>query len=44
MRLIGRQFIEPLLPFVADQQVKMIEYSGLDTMITILALQAPVKV
>jgi len=44
MRLIGRPFIEPLLPFVADQQVKSIECSGLNTMITILALQSPVDV
>jgi predicted nicotinamide N-methyase len=42
MRLIGRPFIEPLLPFVEDQQVKTIDYSGLSTMISILALRSPV--
>jgi methyltransferase-like protein 23 len=38
MRLIGRRFVEPLLPFVIDQKMSSVELSGTHTMITILAL------
>jgi predicted nicotinamide N-methyase len=39
MRLIGRDFILPLLPYTIDQQVKTITWSGIDTMITVLMLK-----
>ena len=41
MRLVGRDFILPLLPYAIDQQVKTVTWSGTDTMITILMLQGP---
>ena len=38
MRLVGRKFIFELLPYIIDQQVKTIQFSGADTMITVLVL------
>lgn len=39
MRLIGRDFIVPLLPYAIEQQVKTIAWNGSETMITVLVLK-----
>ncbi len=39
MRLVGRDFILPLLRYAIDQQVKTITWSGSETMITVLVLK-----
>jgi predicted nicotinamide N-methyase len=44
MRLIGRDFILPLLPYAIEQQVKTITWSGSDTMITVLVLKRSLSV
>lgn len=38
MRLVGRSFMEPLLPLVTQREVQAIEFEGEQTMITVLAL------